>query len=261
MDLTEHARRNRAQWNTWAADYVEPARRNWPTSTPTWGMWDIPEAQANIFGDVGIGRWAGRDAIELGCGAGYIAAWLARAGANVTGVDISTEQLATARSLQREHGLDSITFVEASAEALPFPDASFDLAISEYGASLWCDPYRWIPEAARVLRPGGELVFLTNGLLAVLCMDPEGTKTTSQLHRPLFGLHGQEWPDDDGDDSVEFHLSHGAWIALLREHGLVVERLEELQAPEGATTRHEYADPQWARNWPGEEVWIARRSD
>ena len=52
--------------------------------------------------------------------------------------------------------------LHGNAEAVPYPDASFDFAISEYGACLWADPYRWIPEAARLLRPGGELIFLTN---------------------------------------------------------------------------------------------------
>lgn len=258
MELTEHARRNRDQWNVWAPDYVASAQRNWATADPTWGMWDVPEATARVFGDAGIGAWTDRDAIELGCGAGYVSAWLARAGARVTGIDVSPEQLATAQRLQREHDLD-IAFLEASAESVPLPDASFDLAISEYGACLWCEPARWVPEAARLLRPGGQLIFLTSGLLAVLCMNPEGTATTTQLHRPLFGLHAQEWPDDSTDDSVEFHVSPGAWIDLLGQHGLQVERLVELQAPDGASTRYEYADADWARRWPSEEIWIARK--
>ncbi|MCW2923169.1 MAG: type 11 methyltransferase, partial [Thermoleophilia bacterium] len=260
MDLTEHAARNRDQWDRWASDYVPSAERNWATADPTWGIWDITEADAQLFGAEGIARFAGRDAIELGCGAGYVSSWLARAGARVTGIDVSQAQLATARRLQAEHGLDDITFLEASAEAVPLPDASFDLAISEYGACLWCEPERWVPEAARLLRPGGELVFLTNGILSVLCMDTYGTRAEGALQRPLFDLHRLEWPDDDGDDSVEFHLPHGAWMDLLAEHGFTVERLVELQAPVGATTRYEWADHEWARKWPTEEAWIARRA-
>jgi SAM-dependent methyltransferase len=258
MDLTEHAARNRAQWDEWATEYVEPARRNWAASEPTWGIWQIPEADAQLFGTPGIERFAGADALELGCGAGYVSAWLARAGARVTGIDISPGQLATARELQREHGLDEITFLEASGEQVPLPDASFDLVISEYGACLWADPYLWVPEAARLLRPGGELIFLTNGLLGVLCWDAEGNHT-QQLQRPLFGLHRVEWPDDDADDSVEFHLPHGEWIRLLAEHGFRVERLLELQAPEGARTRYGWAKPEWSRSWPSEEAWVARK--
>ncbi|MCB0880108.1 MAG: class I SAM-dependent methyltransferase [Thermoleophilia bacterium] len=262
MDMTEHATRNRAQWNEWAANYAASAERNWATADVTWGIWDIPERDAQLFGAGGIGRWAGCDAIELGCGAGYVSSWLARAGAAVTAVDISDAQLATARRLHGLHESElagSIEFLQASAESVPLPDASFDLAISEYGACLWCDPALWVPEAARLLRPGGELVFLTNGLLQVLCMDDDGLRTTRELHRPLFGLHAQEWTDER-EDCVEFHLPHGEWIRVLGEHGLQVERLVELRAPVGATTRFEYADADWSRSWPCEEAWVARRT-
>jgi SAM-dependent methyltransferase len=71
-----------------------------------------------------------------------------------------------------------------------YPDASFDFAISEYGACLWADPQRWVPEAARLLRPGGQLVFLTNSLLMTLCMPPEeGVAATERLLCPAFGLN------------------------------------------------------------------------
>ena len=105
--------------------------------------------------------------------------------------------------------------IEANAEDVPLPDASFDLALSEYGASIWCDPYRWIPEAARLLRPGGELVFLRNSTLSVLCAPDdrrEGRRTS--LLRPQFGLHRMEWSEDEG---VDFQLPHGEWIRLLLE--------------------------------------------
>ena len=114
----------------------------------------------------------GRDVIELGCGTAYVSAWLARRGARPVGIDITPEQLATARALQAEHGLD-FPLIEGSAEAVPLPDDSFDVAISEYGASLWCDPEAWIPEAARLLRPGGRLWFLTNTPLVMLTMHDE----------------------------------------------------------------------------------------
>ncbi|MCW2962175.1 MAG: methyltransferase type 11 [Thermoleophilia bacterium] len=254
--MSDYAERNQRQWDTWAPDYVDSARKSW-ASEPTWGIWSIPETDVDVLG--GIERFAGRDVIELGCGAGYVSAWLARAGATVTGIDLSEQQLATARAFQAEHGLDQITFLHGSAEAVPLPDASFDLAISEYGACLWCDPHAWLPEAARLLRVGGELIFLTNGILGVLCMDEPGYHTTAGLHRPLFGLHRLEWPDDATDDSVEFHLPHGEWIRVLGEHGFQVERLLELQAPEDAASRYDYADPEWARKWPSEEVWVARK--
>ena len=97
----------------------------------------------------------------MGCGTAYISAWLSRRGARVVGIDNSEAQLGTVRRLQRQHGLD-FPLIHCNAQAIGYPDASFDFAISEYGACLWAGPQHWVPEAARVLRPGGPLVFLTN---------------------------------------------------------------------------------------------------
>ncbi len=247
----DHVVRNRAAWNKSATDYAEPGRRNW-ASEPSWGIWDIPESEAQILPDV-----RGLDVIELGCGTAYVSAWLVRRGARPVGIDASENQLATARGLQDEHDLH-FPLIQANAEAVPLADGSFDLAISEYGAAIWCDPYRWIPEAARLLRPGGRLIFLGNGALLVLTMtdsDAEGPAGTT-LRRDYFGMHRFEWPDDD---SVEFHLTHGDWIRLLRRSGFDVEDLIELRPPVDSTTSYPFVTIEWARRWPSEEVWVARR--
>jgi SAM-dependent methyltransferase len=250
-DPDDHVARNRAAWNVEAAQYADQGRRNW-SSEPSWGIWGIPESDAHILPDV-----AGLDVIELGCGTGYVSAWLARLGARPVGIDMSEKQLATARALQDEHDLH-FPLIQGNAEGAPLADASFDLAISEYGAAIWCDPYRWIPEAARLVRPGGRLIFLGNGAVLMLTMtdsDAEGPAGTT-LRRDYFGMHRFEWPDEDG---VEFHLNHGDWIRLLRGSGFDVEDLIELQAPENATTRYPFVSLEWARRWPSEEVWVARR--
>jgi SAM-dependent methyltransferase len=251
--LPEHVARNREYWDQQAHDYVATGERNWAASEPSWGIWSIPESEANLLPE----RIDGRDAIELGCGTGYVSAWLARRGARVVGIDNSPRQLETARRLQAEHDLE-FPLLLGNAEAVPYPDASFDIAISEYGAALWADPYRWIPEAARLLRPGGELVFLTNGLISILCaneLEADGP-TTTQLQRPYFGLHRTEWPDSDG---VEFHLGYGDWIRLLTRSGFEVTDMVELRPAPGATTRYPWITLDWARQWPSEEAWKARR--
>jgi SAM-dependent methyltransferase len=144
----DHVLRNRSAWDQWAADYAGAGLRNWAAEA-SWGIWGVPEAQAGVLPPV----LTGRDSVELGCGTGYVSAWLARRGARVIGLDNSAAQLATARGLQDRFGL-RFPLIHASAEQAPFADASFDLAISEYGASIWCDPYAWIPEADLVeLRP------------------------------------------------------------------------------------------------------------
>jgi SAM-dependent methyltransferase len=249
-ELPEYVARNRTAWDRWAPKWVASGERNWADSEPGWGTWGIPEAELHMLDGI-----AGMDAIELGCGTAYVSAWMARLGARPVGIDNSAEQLATARRLQDEHGLD-FQLIHGNAETVPFPDASFDFAISEYGVAIWADPYKWIPEAARLLRPGGRLVFLVNGYLSMLCAPDAEEPCGDRLLRDQFGSYRFEWSDDE---SVEFHLPHGEMIRLLRANGFDIEDMIEIQAPAGATTTQIYITPEWARRWPSEEVWKARK--
>jgi SAM-dependent methyltransferase len=115
-----------------------------------------------------------------------------------------------------------------------------------------------VPEAARLLRPGGLLVFLTNGTLSMLCAQDEEVPPGPELRRPYFGMHRFEWPEDD---SVEFHLGYGDWIRLLTGCGYEVLDLVELQAPEEGEPHVYPALPGrwWARRWPSEQIWKARK--
>jgi SAM-dependent methyltransferase len=251
-ELPEHVRRTREYWNEQAPRYVDAGRRAWSAAAPRWGVYGVPDATLHALPD----DLAGKDTIELGCGTGYVSSWLARRGARPGGIDNSPEQLATARRFQAEFGLEFPLHL-GNAEASPFADASFDLAISEYGASIWADPYRWIPEAARILRPGGELIYLVNGTIWMLAIpDEEGLPPTDHLLRPYFGMHRFEWPDTAG---IEFHIGYGDMIRLLRRSGFEVEDLIEVRPPEGATTGYPYHSTDWARNWPAEEIWKARK--
>lgn len=247
----DHVKRNRAVWDEWAKNFVAQGEAAWARETPTWGIFGVPEAEVGMLPD----DLDGKDAIELGCGTAYVSAWMARRGARVVGVDNSQAQLDTARRLQQRHGLD-FPLLHGNAETLPYPDASFDFAVSEYGASIWADPYRWVPEAARVLRPGGCLTFLVNSYLLSLCMPPEDdAAATDRLLRPAFGMHRIEWPDR----SINFYLPHGDWIRLLRRSGFEIEDLIELRPHEGATSPYPFVTFEWARQWPCEEVWKVRR--
>lgn len=252
-DLPDHVRRNREYWDTIAEQYAEPGRRNWSTPEITWGIWGIPESEVHLLPD----HVSGIDVIELGCGTGYVSAWLARRGARPVGIDNSPRQLEAARGFQQEFGIE-FPLMLGNAEQVPLPDASFDLAVSEYGAALWADPYAWIPEAARLLRPGGRLAFMSNSDLVMMCvpdLEADGPATPTLL-RPYFGMHKFEWPDSDG---VEFHIGHGDWIRLLRANDFEVEELVEFRPPEGATTRYDWVTSEWARKWPSEEGWKARK--
>lgn len=254
-DLPDYVLRNRDVWTRSNANYTDASAHDaWAKPEISWGMFGVPEAEVGAFGDV-----SGKDAVELGCGTAYMSAQLARKGARVVGVDPTPAQLETARRMQAEFALD-FPLVEAAAEDVPLPDASFDLVHSEYGASIWADPFRWIPEARRLLRPGGELVFLCNSVLVILC-SPDTGQVTEQLMRSQFGMYRFEWPEENA--GVEFHLSHGDWIRLLRSNGFEVLDLFELQAPTTAED-HPYYDfvrADWARKWPAEEIWKARKVD
>jgi SAM-dependent methyltransferase len=249
--VSDSIRRNQEQWAADAPDYVAAGRRGFG-GEPTWGIWGVPEDEVGLLPDVD-----GADTVELGCGTGYVSPWLARRGARPVGVDPTVAQLATARMLQDEFDLP-FPLVRAAGEQVPLRDASFDLVISEYGAAIWADPYRWIPEAARLLRPGGRLVFLGNATLMMLCApDDEDLAADARLLRPQFGMHRFEWPEDG--PGVEFHLSHGDMIRLLRSCDLEVLDLVELRPGPDATTTYPFVTLEWARQWPSEEVWVARR--
>jgi SAM-dependent methyltransferase len=252
--LPDHVQRNRTYWDRWATDFATWAPKEWASDEIHWGQYHVPETELGALPE----RLDGLGVIELGCGTAYVSAWLARRGARPVGIDNSPEQLATARKMQVQFGLDFPLHL-GNAEELPFPDASLDLAVSEYGASIWCDPYAWIPEAARVLRPDGHLVYLVNGLLSLLCTPVDATvdvMASERLERPLFGMHRIEWPDDE---SVEFHLPHGEMIRLLRETGFEIEALIEIQAPEGTQRTHMSVTNEWAQQWPSEEIWRVRK--
>jgi SAM-dependent methyltransferase len=251
----DYVKVNRESWTQANAEYTDrQAQGAWAQEEITYGKWSIPESELGVLPDV-----KGKDVIELGCGTAYFGAWLKRAGAKrVVGVDVTPAQLETAKRMDEEFGL-GLELIEANAEEVPLPDESFDLAVSEYGASIWCDPVKWIAEAARLLRPEGELFFLRGSTLQLLCM-PDGVddKVGERLLRPQKGLYKLEWYDED--PGVEFHPPTGEMLRILRENGFELLDLRELFAPADAA-EHEYYDTvpaDWAKRWPDEEIWRLR---
>ena len=251
----DHVRINRVAWDEDASNWVEAGREAWATSDPVWGR-GVPESELLLLPDV-----SGLDTIEIGCGTAYVSAWLARRGARMIALDNSSEQLRTACLLQEEFDL-RFPLVHADGERPPFADATFDFAISQYGAATWCDPYRWIPEAARILRPGGRLMFETGSPLLQLCYpgDLVDAPADTSLHRDYFGMHRFQWREPDGAVSVvDFTLGHGDMFRLLTGCGFEVEDLVELQAPAEDGDEWPHVSLEWARRWPSAEVWKARK--
>ncbi|HSI96829.1 MAG TPA: class I SAM-dependent methyltransferase, partial [Gaiellaceae bacterium] len=243
--------RNRAAWERWAKEYIVAGRKAWSAPELRWGIWGIPESELGLVEGVPPGS----DVVELGCGTAAISAALARAGLRPVAIDISRAQLDLAAEHQREFG-PVFPLVHANAEQVPFDTESFDVAISEYGASLWCDPRRWLPEAHRLLRPNGRLIFIVNGALLMVCTPADGSRAGDRLVREYFASPAMEFPEDG---VVEFHLTHGQWVRILRKCGFVLDDLVEVRPPHGAKPRFDFVSVEWARRWPSEEIWIARK--
>lgn len=254
--LPDHVAVNREYWDEYAPRWVAPGERAWSSESPSWGIWGIPETELRLLPT----SMEGMDAVELGCGTGYFSAWMTRRGARVVAIDNSARQLETARRLAAEHETE-IEFLHGNAEAVPRDDESFDFAVSEYGASLWADPEKWVPEAWRLLRPGGRLVFLTNHPLLVICSPLDGSLPVSEkLERPYFNLGRMDWRDAvDDPGGIEFQRTISSWFELLTSTGFVVDRFLELQSPSGGDEVVFTVTGDWARQWPSEMVFSVRK--
>lgn len=250
-DLHPHEVQNRRSWDAYSDEYQARHGEQLAASTGlAWGTWQIPEAELRVLGDVG-----GKDILEFGCGAAQWSVALARLGARPVGLDLSERQLEHARRLMAEAGVD-FPLVHASAEAVPLPDASFDIVFCDHGAMTFSDPYRSVPEAARLLRPGGLFAFSHGSTIETLCWEIGAERPEDRLVRDYFDLHVLE---DDGE--LVFNLGYGEWIRLFRANGFVVEDLIEPRPAENASSSYRDADARaWSRRWPGESIWRLRKA-
>lgn len=147
--------------------------------------------------------------------------------------------------------------VHAPAEAVPLPDASFDVIFCDHGGMSFADPERTVPEAARLLRPGGLFMFNMATPIFHLCFNDNADTVEDRLHHDYFTLGRMQ-----SGDAVEYQLPYGAWIRLFRRHGFMVEDLIELQPPADAVTAYSsFAPLAWARRWPLEHIWKLRKAD
>jgi SAM-dependent methyltransferase len=245
--LSRHAAKNRAYWDAQSDAYQERHREQIAGGLG-WGIWQVPEADLRALPDVD-----GLDVLELGCGAAQWSIALAGRGARAVGLDISPRQLEHARAAVKEAGAN-VELVESSAESTPFGDASFDLIFCDHGAFNFADPELVIPEASRLLRPGGMLAFCMASPLLDLFWDNDAEKTGTELRNDYFTLKGFE-----DDEAVDFQLPYGAWIRLFVANDLDVVDLIEIQPPEGAETTYTLVPYGWARRWPAENIWKARK--
>jgi ubiquinone/menaquinone biosynthesis C-methylase UbiE len=249
VDPAEAIAANRRGWDAESAEYQRQHSQFLTDNALAWGIWRVPEEQLRLLGDV-----TGKLVLEYGCGGAQFSTALAQAGALPIGLDLSEQQLRHAQRHTTERG-QNVPLVQASAHMTPFKDASFDVVFCDYGAMTFADPYLTVPEAARVLKPGGIFVFSATSPLYMMCLDLANEEVTTTLQRPYFGMRAIQ----DDSDFTDYQITHGEWITLFRKNGLVVEELIETQPDEGVTTTYEGRPPEWTRRWPAENIWKVRK--
>jgi SAM-dependent methyltransferase len=210
-----------------------------------WGLWRVPESTFHFLGPV-----RGKDVLEVGCGAARWLVGLRALGARPVGLDLSRRRLEQARAEMRR-ARRPFPLVEADAGRLPFRPECFDIVFCDWGALTFADPTSTIPEASRVLRPGGRLAFATSSPWRVVADDPVRDRITRTLRRDYFDLHRVDYPN-----GVNFVLPYGEWIQRFRENGLSVDRLYEVRAPPRARSPYlSKTERNWGRRWPSECIW------
>ena len=154
---------------------IEAIERYWNERIHDLEMTDQPVGTREFFDDLDAYRfdklhylprlvdfngYRGRRLLEVGCGIGTDLLRFARGGAVVTGVDLSRTAIDLARANFALHGLQPHALEIANGEALPFADASFDAVYGHGVIQYTADPARLIAECHRVLKPGGEAIFM-----------------------------------------------------------------------------------------------------
>ncbi|HEX5614310.1 MAG TPA: class I SAM-dependent methyltransferase [Acidimicrobiia bacterium] len=249
-DAREAERANRTFWDADADAYQAQHAEQFEREACAWGVWGIPESQLGVLGPT-----RDLDVLELGCGSAQWAVGLALAGARVVGLDLSVGQLRHARA-RVERARVRVPLVLASATATPFTSESFDLVFCDHGAMSFCDPAHTVPEVARLLRPGGRLVFNCTTRLLYWTYDAERDRQGRKLVAGAFDR--RRWCFEEG--TIDFAVSDGEWLRRFAANGLVALDLVELRAPKGATTTFtEFAPYELARDWPLEQIWVVEK--
>jgi SAM-dependent methyltransferase len=214
-----------------------------------WGTWRVPEHEVNVLGDI-----QDKTVLELGCGAARWSMALASRGARPIGLDLSLSRLRQAERLVRR-ARARLPLVRADAVRTPFRANAFDIVFSDFGAMSFCDPYRTVPEVARILKADGILAFATWSPLRTLAFDERRGRIRKQLVRPYFGMHRIASEED-----VEFQLPYGEWVRLFQQNGLTVESLTESRVPRGTRTPYlTQGEAAWGERWPLETIWKVRK--
>jgi SAM-dependent methyltransferase len=247
-------RGNRRWWDSAAAEYLAEHGAFLGTDRFVWCPEGLDEARARLLGDL-----AGRDVLEVGCGAAQCSRWVAAQGARAVGLDLSAGML---RSLPADDAKSARpSLVQADARALPFADASFDIAFSAYGAVPFvADPDVVMAEVARVLRLGGRWVFAVTHPIRWAFPDDPGDAGLTVI-RSYFDRMPYVETDAGGTVSyAEHHRTLGDRIRDVVGAGLVLDDVIEPEWPAGHDRTWGGWSPLRGRLIPGTAIFVTHKS-
>ncbi|MDO5698253.1 MAG: class I SAM-dependent methyltransferase [Dermatophilus congolensis] len=245
-------RANRGWWSSNATEYYDEHGDFLGDTDLVWGPEGVTEPELGLLGEL-----TGRDVLEYGCGAAQGARYVRSRGARAVGLDLAEGMLRVGRDLDARHRV-STPLVHGDAAALPFADSSFDIVFSAYGATAFvADLPDLVAGCARVLRPGGRLVYSTSH--PIRWAFPDGptslTATMSYFDRaPYTETRGGRL------DYAECHHTIGDHVRAVAEADLRLLDLVEPEWPEHNTSTWGGWSPLRGRHIPGTLIVVAEKS-
>ena len=246
---------NRAWWDAEAGPYHDEHGAFLGDDDLVWGPEGWTEAELGLLGELGPGMRV----LEVGGGGGQGGRWVRRSGADVVSTDLSAGMLRTARRLDGA-SRTPVPLCQCDAAVLPFAAEAFHVVFTAYGAVPFvADSAAVMAECARVLRPGGRLVFSTTHPIRWAFPDVPGptglTATQSYFDRTPYVEE-----DRDGEASyVEHHRTLGDRVREIVGAGLVLRDLVEPEWPDRTTSTWGGWSPRRGRVIPGTVVFVCQR--